>query len=139
MAEGRFGRGRPRAPRGSSRRHDVGRQTSMVRTLATDRRQLQLVIAPASAGKTTALRVLAYTWTGGAGHTRPRPLRHRRGTARRSDRHPRGHPARPSTQLWWETSSSSAWSSWAGIMRVGDLMPRGIARDALVDRTWLIG
>jgi ATP-dependent exoDNAse (exonuclease V) alpha subunit len=40
----------------------------MVRTLATDRRQLQLVIAPASAGKTTALRVLAYTWTGGGGH-----------------------------------------------------------------------
>jgi AAA domain len=46
---------------------DAG-QTSMVRTLATDRRQLQLVIAPASAGKTTALRVLAYTWTGGGGH-----------------------------------------------------------------------
>ena len=52
----------------------------MVRTLATDRRQLQLVIAPASAGKTTALRVLAYTWTGGAGHTSasppPPPPRH---------------------------------------------------------------
>jgi hypothetical protein len=29
---------------------------------------------------------------------------------------------RPSIQLWWETSSSSAWSSSGGIMRVGDLM-----------------
>ena len=29
---------------------------------------------------------------------------------------------RPSTRLWWEMSSSSAWSSWCGIMRVGDLM-----------------
>ena len=45
---------------------DAG-QTSMVRTLATDRRQLQLVIAP-SAGKTTVLRVLAHTWTSGGGH-----------------------------------------------------------------------
>jgi ATP-dependent exoDNAse (exonuclease V) alpha subunit len=43
-------------------------QTSMVRTLATDRRQVQLVIAPAGAGKTTALKVLAHTWTGGGGH-----------------------------------------------------------------------
>jgi hypothetical protein len=42
---------------------DAG-QTSMVPTLATDRRQLQLVIAP-GAGKTTVLRVLAHTWTGG--------------------------------------------------------------------------
>ena len=45
---------------------DAG-QTSMVRTLATDRRQVQLVIAPAGAGKTTALRVLAHTWIGGGG------------------------------------------------------------------------
>jgi AAA domain len=36
--------------------------------LASDGRQLQLVIAPAGAGKTTALRVLAHTWTGGGGH-----------------------------------------------------------------------
>ena len=40
----------------------------MVRTLATDRRRVQLVIAPAGAGKTTALKVLADTWTGGGGH-----------------------------------------------------------------------
>ena len=46
---------------------DAG-QTSMVQTLATDRRRVQLVIAPAGAGKTTALRVLASTWTGGGGH-----------------------------------------------------------------------
>ncbi len=45
---------------------DAG-QTSMVQTLATDRRQVQLVIAPAGAGKTTALKVLADTWTGGGG------------------------------------------------------------------------
>lgn len=30
---------------------------------------------------------------------------------------------RPS--MWSETSSSSAWSSWGGIMRVGDLMRLG--------------
>ena len=90
------GRGRPRAGRGNSRRHDVwtpGR-AQMVRTLATDRRRVQLVIAPAGAGKTTALRVLADTWTGRRrSHPRPRPLRRRRGPARRSHRHPRRHPA----------------------------------------------
>jgi hypothetical protein len=43
-------------------------QATMVRTLATDRRRVQLVIAPAGAGKTTALKVLADTWTGGGGH-----------------------------------------------------------------------
>jgi hypothetical protein len=43
-------------------------QAAMVQTLATDRRRVQLVIAPAGAGKTTALKVLADTWTGGGGH-----------------------------------------------------------------------
>ena len=46
---------------------DAG-QAAMVQTLATDRRRVQLVIAPAGAGKTTALKVLADTWTGGGGH-----------------------------------------------------------------------
>ena len=46
---------------------DAG-QAAMVRTLATDRRRVQLVIAPAGAGKTTALKVLADTWTAGGGH-----------------------------------------------------------------------
>ena len=46
---------------------DAGQQ-QMVRTLATDRRRVQLVIAPAGAGKTTALKVLADTWTAGGGH-----------------------------------------------------------------------
>jgi ATP-dependent exoDNAse (exonuclease V) alpha subunit len=46
---------------------DAG-QTEMVRTLALDRRRVQLVIAPAGAGKTTALRALAHTWTAGGGH-----------------------------------------------------------------------
>ena len=41
-------------------------QTEMVRTLALDHRRVQLVIAPAGAGKTTALRALAHTWTAGA-------------------------------------------------------------------------
>jgi hypothetical protein len=40
----------------------------MVRTRPTDRRQVHLVIAPARAGKTTALGVLAHTWTGGGGY-----------------------------------------------------------------------
>ena len=46
---------------------DAG-QTEMVRTLALDPRRVQLVIAPAGAGKTTALRALAHTWTAGGGH-----------------------------------------------------------------------
>ena len=40
----------------------------MVRTVATDRRRVQLVLAPAGAGKTTALKVLADMWTAGGGH-----------------------------------------------------------------------
>ena len=46
---------------------DAG-QATMVQTLATNPRRVQLVIAPAGAGKTTALKVLADTWTGGGGH-----------------------------------------------------------------------
>jgi ATP-dependent exoDNAse (exonuclease V) alpha subunit len=46
---------------------DAG-QKQMVRTVATDRRRVQLVLAPAGAGKTTALRVLADLWTAGGGH-----------------------------------------------------------------------
>ena len=43
-------------------------QATMVQTLAVDRRGVLLVIAPAGAGKTTALKVLADTWIGGGGH-----------------------------------------------------------------------
>jgi len=46
---------------------DAGQQ-AMVRTVATDRRRVQLVLAPAGAGKTTALEVLADMWTAGGGH-----------------------------------------------------------------------
>src|SRR5829696_4034417 len=46
---------------------DAG-QKQMVRTVATDRRRVQLVLAPAGAGKTTALKVLADLWTAGGGH-----------------------------------------------------------------------
>ena len=46
---------------------DAGQQ-QMVRTVATDRRRVQLVLAPAGAGKTTALKVLADLWTAGGGH-----------------------------------------------------------------------
>ena len=65
----------------------------MVRTVATDRRRVQLVIAPAGAGKTTALKVLADTVDRRRRpHPRPRPLRRRRGPARRGHRHHRRHP-----------------------------------------------
>jgi AAA domain-containing protein len=43
---------------------DAG-QTLMVGTVAVDRRRVQLVIAPAGAGKTTGLKVLADMWTAG--------------------------------------------------------------------------
>src|SRR5829696_7341843 len=46
---------------------DAG-QKRMVRTVAIDRRRVQLVLAPAGAGKTTALKVLADLWTAGGGH-----------------------------------------------------------------------
>jgi conjugative relaxase-like TrwC/TraI family protein len=46
---------------------DAG-QKQMVRTVATDRRRVQLVLAPAGAGKTTAVKVLADLWTAGGGH-----------------------------------------------------------------------
>jgi conjugative relaxase-like TrwC/TraI family protein len=46
---------------------DAG-QKQMVLTVATDRRRVQLVLAPAGAGKTTALKVLADMWTAGGGH-----------------------------------------------------------------------
>jgi conjugative relaxase-like TrwC/TraI family protein len=46
---------------------DAG-QKQMVRTVASDRRRVQLVLAPAGAGKTTALKVLADMWTAGGGH-----------------------------------------------------------------------
>jgi conjugative relaxase-like TrwC/TraI family protein len=46
---------------------DAG-QKQMVRTVATDRRRLQLVLAPAGAGKTTALKALADLWAAGGGH-----------------------------------------------------------------------
>jgi hypothetical protein len=46
---------------------DAGQQ-QMVRTVATDRRRVQLVLAPAGAGKTTALKVIADLWTAGGGH-----------------------------------------------------------------------
>jgi conjugative relaxase-like TrwC/TraI family protein len=46
---------------------DAG-QKGMVQIVATDRRRVQLVLAPAGAGKTTALKVLADFWTMGGGH-----------------------------------------------------------------------
>ncbi|PZQ43091.1 MAG: hypothetical protein DI570_29515, partial [Phenylobacterium zucineum] len=42
-------------------------QARLVRELATSGRQLQLAIAPAGTGKTTALEVLANAWTGSGG------------------------------------------------------------------------
>jgi len=46
---------------------DVG-QAAMVRHLCTSEARLQLVIAPAGAGKTTAMRALTAAWTEDGGH-----------------------------------------------------------------------
>ncbi|TQM63790.1 MobF family relaxase [Humibacillus xanthopallidus] len=43
-------------------------QTALVRGMATSGARLQLAIAPAGAGKTTALRALATAWANGGGH-----------------------------------------------------------------------
>ena len=46
---------------------DAG-QTALVRTMCTSGARLQLAIAPAGAGKTTAMRTLVQAWTDGGGH-----------------------------------------------------------------------
>src|SRR5215216_6622374 len=46
---------------------DAG-QAGLVRSMATSGSRLQLAIAPAGAGKTTALRALTYAWLEGGGH-----------------------------------------------------------------------
>ena len=88
------GRGRPRRwprPQPTAPRWTPGRR-QMVRTLATDRRRVQLVIAPAGAGKTTALESSPTPGPPAAATSSASPLRRRRGPARRGHRHPRRHP-----------------------------------------------
>ena len=46
---------------------DAG-QTALVHTMCTSGARLQLAIAPAGAGKTTAMRTLVQAWTDGGGH-----------------------------------------------------------------------
>jgi DNA primase catalytic core len=43
-------------------------QAALVRTLATSGRRVQLALAPAGTGKTTAMRVLARAWSDSGGH-----------------------------------------------------------------------
>jgi hypothetical protein len=68
-------------------------QASLVRRMCTSGARLQLAIAPAGAGKTTAMRALTLAWTqdGGPG-ARPRPVRGRSRCSGRANRHPRRHP-----------------------------------------------
>ena len=75
---------------------DAG-QAALVRQMCTSGARLQLAIAPAGAGKTTAMRALTLGLDPGRrrGH-RAGPVRRRRGRPRRADRHPRRH-ARPSS------------------------------------------
>ena len=65
---------------------------SLVRQMCTSGARLQLAIAPAGAGKTTAMRALTLAWTedGGQVH-RPRPVRCRGCRPRRANRHPHRH------------------------------------------------
>ena len=67
-------------------------QAALVRQMCTSGARLQLAIAPAGAGKTTAMRALTLAWTQDGGQvTRPRPLRGRSRSSCRTDRHPRRH------------------------------------------------
>jgi hypothetical protein len=70
---------------------DTG-QASLVRQMCTSGARLQLAIAPASAGKTTAMRAPdpGLDPRRRPGH-RPRPIRCRRRRARRTNRHPHRH------------------------------------------------
>jgi conjugative relaxase-like TrwC/TraI family protein len=71
---------------------DAG-QAALVRQMCTTGARQQLAIAPAGAGKTTAMRALTHAldrrWRSGA---RPRPIRGRSRCSWRTDRHPRRHP-----------------------------------------------
>jgi hypothetical protein len=49
-------------------------QVALVRQMATSRARLQLAIAPAGAGKTTAMRVLTTAWTPRALGSGPAPF-----------------------------------------------------------------
>ena len=51
-------------------------QASLVRQMCTSGARLQLAIAPAGAGKTTAMRALTQAWTEDSGRSSasPRPL-----------------------------------------------------------------
>ena len=68
-------------------------QATLVRQMATSGARLQLAIAPAGAGKTTAMQTLAAAWTEAGGNCdRARAVRGRRRPAPRPDQHPHRHP-----------------------------------------------
>ena len=68
-------------------------QAQLVRELATSGARVQLALAPAGTGKTTALRALARAWRAGGGdRRRPRPVRRGRHRAARADRRRHRHP-----------------------------------------------
>jgi AAA domain len=70
---------------------DAG-QASLVRQMCTSGARLQLAIAPAGAGKTTAMRALTLAWTQDGGQVLgPGAVGCRGGRPRRANRHPHRH------------------------------------------------
>ena len=68
-------------------------QAHLVRQMATSGARVQLAIAPAGSGKTTAMSALTAAWTASGGTViglAPSAVAAER--ARRGDRHPRRHP-----------------------------------------------
>ena len=68
-------------------------QVALVRQMATSGARLQLAIAPAGTGKTTAMQTLAAAWTEAGGNCdRARAVSGRRRPAPRPDQRPHRHP-----------------------------------------------
>ena len=96
---------------------DAG-QASLVRQMCTSGARLQLAIAPAGAGKTTAMRALTLAWTqdGGQG-ARPRPLGCRSRCPWRANRHPRDTLAK----LTWSLDHGDL-PDWAAAVGLSTLL-----------------
>jgi limonene-1,2-epoxide hydrolase len=96
---------------------DAG-QTALVRAMCTSGARLQLAIAPAGAGKTTAMRTLARAWRESGGHVvglAPRPPPQRRNSATPPAYRPTRWPSSPgpSTTMTCPTGrNASAGPAW---------------------------